>query len=64
MKRTNIYLTEQQHESVKVISNGLGITFSEMFRRIVDKYLEETPCRNVKNAGKNVQKNSAQLPAG
>ena len=60
MKRTNIYLTVQQYDSVKKISSSLEITFSEMFRRIVDKYLEETSCHNVNNVEKSVKTCSAR----
>lgn len=40
MKRTNIFLTEKEHEQIKTEAEERGITFSEMFRKIVDKYLE------------------------
>jgi hypothetical protein len=40
MTRTNIYLTQQQHKEIKEEAEKRGITFSEMFRKIVDGYLE------------------------
>ena len=40
MKRTNLYLTEKQHEEVSKEAEERGINFSEMFRKIVDGYLE------------------------
>ena len=40
MVRTNLYLTETQHEVVSAMAEQRGITFSEMFRKIVDRYLE------------------------
>jgi len=41
MVKTDLYLTRIQHREVKKMSDKKGITFSEMFRKIVDKYLEE-----------------------
>ena len=41
MRPTLLYLTIVQHKQVMDISNKKGITFSEMFRKIVDWYLEE-----------------------
>ena len=40
MKRTNIYLTEKQHSEISEEAEEKEITFSEMFRKIVDAYLE------------------------
>jgi len=40
LKRTHLYLTKRQHDAVKKIANKRGITFSEIFRTIVDEYLE------------------------
>ena len=40
LKRTNLYITKQQHEEIKEESVERGITFSEMFRKIIDFYLE------------------------
>ena len=40
MKRTNLYLTENQHKEVSREAEERGINFSEMFRKIVDYYLE------------------------
>ena len=41
MRPTLLYLTIIQHDKVLEIANKKGITFSEMFRNIVDRYLEE-----------------------
>ena len=40
MKKTDIYLTKKQHDQVLEEATERGITFSEMFRKIVDQYLE------------------------
>jgi hypothetical protein len=40
MKRTNLYLTEKQHEEISKEAKDRGINFSEMFRKIIDYYLE------------------------
>lgn len=40
MKRTNLYLTEKQHKEVSNEAEERGINFSEMFRKIIDNYLE------------------------
>ena len=40
MKRTNLYLTENQHSEISAEAEERGINFSEMFRKIVDAYLE------------------------
>lgn len=41
LKRTDLYITRKQYEEVKKESDERGITFSEMFRKIVDWYLEK-----------------------
>lgn len=41
MRKTDLYLTILQHETILEIANKKGITFSEMFRYIVNWYLEE-----------------------
>ena len=38
MKRTQIFLTEQQVDNIVKEANLSGIAFSEMLRRIVDFY--------------------------
>ena len=40
MVRTNLYLTKSQYGQVRQEADKRGITFSEMFRKIVDKYLD------------------------
>ena len=41
LRKTDMYLTIVQHEKILEMANKKGITFSEMFRKIVDWYLEE-----------------------
>ena len=41
MTRTNIYITQKQHKQVKTEADKRGITFSEMFRKIVDYWYEK-----------------------
>jgi len=41
MIRTNLYLSKIQYETVFKMAKDKGITFSEMFRKIIDHYLEE-----------------------
>lgn len=40
MRRTDLYLTQKQHEEVSKEAERRGINFSEMFRKIIDYYLE------------------------
>jgi hypothetical protein len=40
MKRTNIFLTQKQHSDILKEAKDRGITFSELFRKIIDNYLE------------------------
>jgi hypothetical protein len=41
MKRTNIYLTERQHEAIQREADEKQITFSERFRQIIENYMEK-----------------------
>ena len=41
MRRTDIFITELQYELIMKKSKEKGITFSEMFRKVVDWYIEE-----------------------
>ncbi|MGA2465520.1 MAG: CopG family transcriptional regulator [Thermodesulfobacteriota bacterium] len=41
VKRTNIYLTENQVKQFKKLSKQRGITASELIRRILDQWLEK-----------------------
>ena len=41
MKRNQIYLTEIELENIKKYANNVGISKSEMIRRIIDLYIEE-----------------------
>jgi hypothetical protein len=41
MKRTNIYLTDNQHKKFKVISQEKGIFVAELIRRVLDEWLEK-----------------------
>lgn len=63
MKRTDIYLTEKQHKVIKDLSREKEITFSEMFRRIVDQYLEENSCLLADTVKKSVKTSSARSRA-
>jgi|TARA_Y100000310_G_scaffold344032_2_gene454650 hypothetical protein len=40
MKRTNLYLTQRQYKTVKKIAQEREVTFSEVFRGIIDQYIE------------------------
>lgn len=39
MKRLNFYITEKQEKSLKKESEKIGITLSELFRRIFDDHI-------------------------
>ena len=41
LRKTDLYLTIRQHEKILEIANKKGITFSEVFRQIVDWYLDK-----------------------
>jgi hypothetical protein len=41
LRKTDLYLSVIQHEKIKKIAEEKGIAFSELFRMIVDRYLEE-----------------------
>ena len=41
MKRKDFYLTEHEIEELNKEAKKLGITFSELLRRIVDRHLED-----------------------
>ena len=40
MRATTLYLTIEQHKEIKKESDERGITFSEMFRKIIDWHRE------------------------
>ena len=40
MKRTQIYLSEIEVNTIKQYAHDLGISKSEMIRRIIDLYIE------------------------
>ena len=40
MVRTNLFLTIKEHGAIKKEAMERGITFSEMFRKIIDNYLD------------------------
>ena len=40
MKRTCIFLTEQQVEKLRVRANTLGISMAELLRRLLDEALQ------------------------
>lgn len=39
--RVAMILTREEHETLKKISKGKGLSFSELIRRILDKYIEK-----------------------
>jgi metal-responsive CopG/Arc/MetJ family transcriptional regulator len=41
MKRTQIYLTEEEHKAIKAIAKRRGRTQSEVIRSAVDHYVEQ-----------------------
>jgi len=41
MKRTQIYLTEEEHKAIKAIAKRRGRTQSEVIRTAVDQYVEQ-----------------------
>jgi predicted DNA-binding protein len=41
MKRTNIYLTENQMKRFKTLSNKKGVSVAELIRRVLDQWLEK-----------------------
>jgi hypothetical protein len=41
VKRTNIYLTENQAKQFRKFSKKKGITASELIRRVLDQWLEK-----------------------
>jgi Ribbon-helix-helix protein, copG family len=41
VKRTNIYLTENQAKQFRKFSKEKGITASELIRRVLDQWLEK-----------------------
>lgn len=38
--RTDLYITKEQHEYMKSCADKSGVTFSEMFRKAIDWYME------------------------
>lgn len=40
MERKNFYLTKKQAEELEKDANRNGITFSEMLRRVLDKFIQ------------------------
>ena len=45
MKRTNIYLTENQSKKFKTISKKTGYSMAELIRRALDEWLEKYEAR-------------------
>ena len=41
LKRTNIYLTQEQIKRLTKLSEETGVPQAEMIRRAIDKYLDE-----------------------
>ena len=40
LKRTDLYITQRQYDEVIKEAADRGVCFSEMFRLIIDKYLD------------------------
>ena len=40
MQRTNIFLTEKQIAALKTLAEKTGLSYSELIRRAIDKYLK------------------------
>jgi predicted DNA-binding protein len=45
MKRTALYLKEEQLKRLEVISNKTGAPIAELIRRAIDAYLEKVKAR-------------------
>jgi hypothetical protein len=41
LRRTDLYITQKQYEEIMKEAEERGITFSEMFRKVIDWYLEK-----------------------
>jgi predicted DNA binding CopG/RHH family protein len=41
MKRIDVYITEKQDSAIKEKAKDIGISFSEMLRRLIDESLFE-----------------------
>jgi Ribbon-helix-helix protein, copG family len=50
MKRTNIYLTDRQHEELGRLANRAGIPVAEVIRRILDETLFKTEPKTKRGA--------------
>lgn len=46
MRRTNVYLTEGQHDELSRRAEETGLKLSELIRRAIDRYLDEVPTRS------------------
>ena len=42
MKRTQIYITENQHKQLKELSDKTGLSISEIIRRAIDRGFSES----------------------
>ena len=42
MKRTQVFLTEQQVEKIEIEAEIKGIKFSEMLRRLIDEHFDNS----------------------
>ena len=47
MRRTEMYLTNNQYNIIKKEADKKEINFSEMIRKILDNYIEEKKCQNL-----------------
>jgi hypothetical protein len=41
MKLCNFYITQQQYDNIKIISERTGLSYSEHIRRALDNYIKE-----------------------
>lgn len=65
MRRTQIYLTDEEREALQVISRHLGQSQSELIRKAVDRYIEEHQEGNrldFLRRGRGIWKNRKDLP--
>ena len=47
MRRTNIYLEDEQSQALEAASRTLGISRAELVRRLIDRGMNEVPASDV-----------------
>ena len=65
MRRTQIYLTEEEQKAVKTIADRLGQSQSEVIRKAVDRYIEQHRDGNILELlrqGRGIWSNRDDLP--